>query len=79
MQYRDELPDEVVKKLESIERRQKKIANEIRELGYSVYLHSGGISIMDGDTHDESWNQMPLYDNQVWTINVGRGWDGGDW
>ena len=78
MQYRDDLPEETIKKLESIERRQIKIAKEIRDLGYTVYLNSGGISIMDGDTHDER-QVHALYDNQVWTIDVGRGWDGGDW
>lgn len=78
MQYRDDLPEDICKKLESIERRQKKIIKEIEELGYTVYLNAGGISIMDGNTHSEDYCHSPLYDNQVWTINAPK-WSGGDW
>ena len=76
MQEIENLPEEVVKKLKSIERRQKKIANEIDELGYDVYLSSDNINIMDGDTHSDKG--FPLHENVVWNIRL-YGWSGGDW
>ena len=78
MQYRDNLPDEVCKKLESIERRQKKIIKEIDELGYTVYVNPGEITIMAGSTHCNR-EIKALYQNRVWGIPLINGWDMGDW
>lgn len=70
------LTEQEEKKLQSINKRILKCAKDIDDMGFSVYLNSSGLSIIDGDSHDE--NCQPLYDNEIMTIRVQR-WDGGDW
>ena len=71
-----ELTVEQIKKLNSIERRMKKVAKDIDEMGFNVYLNNGTISIMNSSSHDE--RQESTQENVVWYIPVDR-WDGGDW
>jgi len=72
-----ELSKDVIKKLKSIERRQKRISKEIAELGFEVFLSPGGLHIMNGPHHSGP-NSNAQYDNIVLTIFVGA-WDGGGW
>ncbi len=72
-----ELTIEQEKKLNSIARRIQKASNEIKEMGFNVYLSShGSVNIMNGDSHDS--NQQPMQENIVFNFYV-NGWDAGDW
>lgn len=71
-----ELTTEQEKKLNSIARRIQKASNEIREMGFDVYLCGGSAHVMNGVTHDE--NQLQTQENVVYEFTI-RGWDAGDW
>lgn len=75
MEY-EKLTDEEIKKLESIEKKMKKINAEIIGMGFNVYLACSTLHIMQGSSHDE--NDHALQDNSMHSF-VLRGWDGGDW
>lgn len=78
MQNNYDLPEEVVKKLKSIERRQIQISKDINALGFEVYLSPAGLHIINGKHHDGD-DQDARHDNVVWNISVKGAWDGGDW
>lgn len=72
-----ELTIEQEKKLNSIARRIQKASNEIKEMGFDVYLTAhGSVNIMNGESHDK--NQYPIKENVVFNFDV-SGWDAGDW
>tara|TARA_R110002051_G_C8314811_1_gene433851 strand:+ start:268 stop:489 length:222 start_codon:yes stop_codon:yes gene_type:complete len=72
-----ELTIEQEKKLNSIARRIQKASNEIKEMGFDVYLSAhGSVNIMNGESHDS--NHQPMQENVVFNFSV-NGWDAGDW
>jgi len=73
-----ELSQEQIKKLRSIERRMKSINEEIRKMGFKVYLSNDTVNIMNGPSHDDSRSVNPLRENSIWSFYL-RGWTGGDW
>lgn len=72
-----ELTNEEYKKLQRIEKRIKKAAKEISDMGFGVYLNMYSLCIMDGPTHGE--NCEAIRENTVYSIDNLHGWDGGDW
>jgi|TARA_R110000822_G_scaffold289250_1_gene410547 hypothetical protein len=72
-----ELTIEQEKKLNSIARRMQKASNEIKEMGFDIYLSAhGSVNIMNGDSHDSK--TQPMQENVVFNFYV-NGWDAGDW
>jgi len=71
----EDLTDQEVKRLVSIEKRLKLIAKEIKELGFNVALHDGTLAILKGDTHT---GNNPNYENIKCKFHVGQ-WSGVDW
>lgn len=53
------LTNEQIKKLKSLERRIKAVNNEIKEMGFNVYLANNTVCIMDGASHKDG-SDTPL-------------------
>ena len=77
MIYNEEnLTQQEVKSLESLERRLKKIAREIEALNFNVALHDGTLCILKGEPFDDK--EKANYKNIKCNITVGK-WSGIDW
>jgi hypothetical protein len=73
-----ELTIEQIKKLKSIEKRLIAANNDIRKMGFDVYLANDRVNIMCGPSHDDSPFCRPIIENSIWSFTL-RGWSGGDW
>jgi hypothetical protein len=71
----ENLTEVEIKALESLDRRFKKIAKEIKELGFNVAIHDGTLSILKGEPFNgNKANRQNIKCNVI----VGC-WSGVDW